>query len=84
MIKKKVLKCKINPNTGEYRCKSGKKFKTEGKCTISQKGKQGGISILGSGGNYGSSDSDIKCHDNNDFRRKIEDKYKDFEVVLED
>ena len=80
----KVLKCKIYHQTGEYTCVSGKKFNIRGKCVVSQKSKQGGLSILGNGGSYGSSNSDLKCHDDNDFRKKVEEKYNDFIVTLED
>jgi len=83
-MNKKILKCKINHQTGEYTCESGKKFKVRGKCVVSQKGKQGGLSILGNGGSYGSSNSDLNCHDDHDFRRKVEEKYKEFNVILED
>ncbi len=85
MGQKEKLTCEFNHNTGEYNCKDkdGKIRKT-GKCIRNVKGKQGGGSFMGTGGNFGSSGTKITCDDTSDMKRQLQKKYKDFDIELED
>ncbi len=66
-----------NHKTGEYNCKDEKgRYVINGKCTRNTKGKQGRGSFMGTGGSYGSSDTNIICDDNRDIEKILEKKYK--------
>ncbi|MBS3075061.1 hypothetical protein J4429_01230 [Candidatus Pacearchaeota archaeon] len=73
------MKCEIkNHKTGEFTCErniKGRIVKTNGKCEVVSEGKQGNISILGSGGGFGSNRGKIRCTDENDIKEAIRNKY---------
>ncbi|MCL5018379.1 MAG: hypothetical protein M1416_01275 [Candidatus Pacearchaeota archaeon] len=84
-MEKEKLVCKFNHSTGEYSCKDKEgNVRKQGKCGRNPKGKQGGGSIMGTGGNYGSSRTEITCDDHLDMKRQIQNKYKDFDIEMED
>jgi len=67
------LKCKVKKTESGFRYDCGENKK--GVCPVSQKGKGGGGSILGSGLNGNYSDSDLKCFDGQDVQKKLSKKY---------
>jgi len=73
MKENKELKCKIRKTTSgfEYDCEKEK----QGVCSVSQKGRGGGGSVLGSGLNGNYSESDLKCFDSQDLKKKLSKKY---------
>ena len=85
MRQKEKLKCAFNHQSGEYTCKDkdGKVIKRGG-CVRKPKGKQAGVSLMGTGGHYGSSRTEIICDDNKDMERQLKRKYKDYDIELED
>ncbi len=85
MGQKEKLKCGFNHQSGEYTCKDkdGKVIK-RGCCVRKSKGKQAGGSLMGTGGHYGSSGTEIICDDDKDMERQLQRKYKDYDIELED
>jgi len=73
------MKCRIkNHQTGEFECErniKGKTVKTNGKCEVSSGNKQGNLSILGTGGGFGTSHEQIRCRDDKDVKEAIRRKY---------
>ena len=73
------MKCRIkNHQTSEFECErniSGKIVKTNGKCEATSGNKQGNVSILGTGGGFGTSHKQIRCTDDIDIKDAIKRKY---------
>ena len=74
-------KCKIKKTEKGYRykCDDG----NDGFCTVSTKGKEGGVSVLGSGIQGGSNNPTIFCIDKEDLRKQLEEKYEKEIVFIE-
>ncbi|MBS3076394.1 hypothetical protein J4481_01485 [Candidatus Pacearchaeota archaeon] len=78
----KELKCKIRKTDSGFEYDCGKE--KHGICPVSQKGKGGGLSILGNGLNGDYSDTDLKCFDSQDLKKKLSKKYnQNVELDLE-
>lgn len=73
------MKCRIkNHKTGEFACEKnirGRIIRTNGKCESSSGNKQGNISILGTGGGFGTSHKQMVCTDDIDIKEAIRRKY---------
>ena len=72
-MSKEDLFCVINRTKDGFEFDCGERKK--GRCTVSTKGRSGGISVAGSGASGGYSGPVLDCHDEEDLLKVLSEKY---------